>query len=304
MIKRLFAVLFFFAILQNAYAVDCDSCASCQANLTAGSNLYVTLANNINHSTSNCIAYGASKSNITFDCQGFIIAQSAVASDKYAITTSSSGHNLTIKNCNFVNWSATAGAVYLFSSGDVIFYNNSFFNTKNSLATFGTDNINISELRIYNTSGYYGIQITTIPRGLINGVVMENIKGNGFKIVRNLNDLVIENVTMNNITADNFVLPYTAGYSSSNVTLRNWTILNTTYSVSVRYGVSLSTITNSLFDKFYIESASAGGTLDQRPTGIYFASDVYNNTFSNFTMVNQKKRSLYASGFERSKAFK
>jgi hypothetical protein len=157
--------------LQFDYIVDPTNVSDC-ANLTTTNEVY-TLTGNVN-SSGTCFTIGAN--NVTLDCQGYTVNYSTGALG-YGVNNSAGYNFTTVKNCTFVEGSASGNSNY------GIYYYNSYNGTiyNNIINTYKTDTYGIY---LYNGK-YHNISNNTITaagnsaytiylRGVSNSVINTN----------------------------------------------------------------------------------------------------------------------------------
>jgi len=134
----LFAVVFFFLMIDKTMAIDINSCGTLN---TPGGTYYLT--QDISSSSGDCLSVTAS--GITLDCQGHTIT---TTNQNNGNGISVSGSNTVITNCRIVNF---YNGIYTRTSGNLIY--NNFFKNQINVDSGSGNSFNTNKKLAFNKDG-------------------------------------------------------------------------------------------------------------------------------------------------------
>jgi parallel beta-helix repeat protein len=225
---------------------------SCQSLISA--NTYYQLNQSVN-SSGTCFSINAS--NITLDCNGFLINYSQGGLG-YGVDIPSGNNSITVMNCNITEGTSTIssyGIRILSSSNDTIF--------NNTITTFGEWGFGI----FLNLSSSLNI----ISNNLIN--TSQNMDSHGIYLYLSSNNTVSNNIIVTN---------YNGGYGISLESASNNAIINNSIATYDSAGRGIYLKSNSIFNAISKNNITTSGL---NAHGIYLKSNSIFNAISNNTIM-------------------
>jgi parallel beta-helix repeat protein len=248
----------------SAYSINLTSCY----NLDMAGSSYRLISNIANSTYYNCI--NISTSNITLDCQGFLIDGKDVSSPaSYGIYIKNPYlvKNISIINCILTDWYV---GIYLWNLTNSSIINNTIFSGKQQGINIRySHNSSFINNTAYSNlaSGFETYRSTN--NSFINNTAYSN-SGSGFYIDESPYNTFINN-TANSNTNDGFFFDQWSN---------NLTLINSTIKSNGRYGIQLYIVDNSTFFSNIISSNTQYGIYIADMTGNEI-NRIYNNFLNN-----------------------
>lgn len=133
----------------------CTSCSDCQAKLTSGLFTHVELAADITEHEGVCIGLNFGESNLTFDCNGYLIDGDGVDSNPDQAVLIRHGSDITITNCLISDFST---GIFMVDTTNNTVSNNLFYSNRIAIEVTHAESNLICENTISHSST--GIKIS------------------------------------------------------------------------------------------------------------------------------------------------